>query len=81
MNYIMRSGCLSKEQSSEVMAKIKSTLTGPVKKILLSDAEYHTDIRRLNPPPERSGDVRFREYIFADQKDTRMTGRPEQRYF
>lgn len=51
MNYIMRSGCLSKEQSSEVMAKIKSTLTGPVKKILLSDAEYHTDIRRLNPPP------------------------------
>ena len=76
MNYIMRSGCLSKEQSSEVMAKIKSTITGPVKKILLSDAEYHTDIRRLNPPPKRSGDVRFREYIFADQKDTRMTGRP-----
>lgn len=76
MNYIMRSGCLSKEQSCEVMAKIKSTITGPVKKILLSDAEYHTDIRRLNPPPERSGDVRFREYIFADQKDTWMTGRP-----
>lgn len=76
MNYIMKSGYLSREQSSEVMARIKSTLTGSVKIITISEAEYHTDIRRLNPLPERSGDVRFREYIFADHSNTRMLGRP-----
>ena len=45
MNYIMKSGCLSGEQSGEIIAKIKSTLTGPVKKIARSESEYYTDIR------------------------------------
>ena len=75
MNYIMKSGCLSREQSGEVLAKIKNTVTGSVRKITLPDSAYHTEIRSLNPP-ERSSDMRFREYILADRGRTRMTGRP-----
>lgn len=75
MNYIMKSGCLSREQSGEVLAKIKNTVTGSVRKIALPDSAYHTEIRSLNPP-ERSSDMRFREYILADRGKTRMTGRP-----
>lgn len=76
MNYIMKSGCLSGEQSGEIIAKIKSTLTGPVKKIARAESEYYTDIRRLRPPRERSGDLRFREYVFGEQSSIKMIGRP-----
>lgn len=67
---------MTNEQSGEILAKIKSTLTGPLKKITLSDSEYHTDIRRLNSLRECSSDVRFREYIFADHCNIKMIGKP-----
>ena len=78
MDYIMKSGCLCNARSGESLAKIVSTFSGPLKRILLSetDIEYHADIRKLDAPAERSSDVRFREYFLGDQRNTAMTGRP-----
>ena len=78
MNYIMKSSCLCSEQYGETLAKIKSTFSGPLKLIRLSETntEYHTDIRTLDAPAQRSGDVRFREYFFGNQENTMMTGQP-----
>lgn len=78
MNYIMKSSCLYSEQYGETLAKIKSTFSGPLKRILLSETntEYHTDIRKLDAPAQRSGDVRFREYFFGNPGNTMMTGQP-----
>lgn len=78
MNYIMKSGCLCNEQSGETLAKNNSTFSGPLKRILLSETntEYHTDIRKLDAPAQRSGDVRFREYFFGNPGNTMMTGQP-----
>lgn len=77
MNYIMQSGILTEEDSGVIRARIKSTLAGPVRKITLSNREYHTDIRHLEAPAGRSTDVRFREYILASRFDTGiLIGRP-----
>lgn len=77
MNYVMKSGCLSQESSGEIMARIKGTFSGPIKKITLSNTEYHTDIRHLEAPVGRVSDVRFREYVLVNQCGTGiMTGKP-----
>ncbi len=77
MNYIMKSGCLTQEPSGAILARIKGTFSGPSKRITLSNAEYHTDIRHLEALAGRSSDVRFREYVLVNQCGTGiMIGKP-----
>ena len=71
MRYTVKSGVLYEEQSCQTLAKIKSSLTGPVKKIFRNSDEpvLKTDIRHLNTEKYDSGDVRCREYILINRED------------
>lgn len=65
MKYTMKAGVLYLEDKP--LARIKSALTGPEKRILSAKGELlaRSDILRLETPPERRGDVRFCRYTLT----------------
>lgn len=65
MKYMMKAGVLY--QQDRVAARIKSSLSGPSKKVLSADGRLllQTDICSIDAPLERQGDVRFRTYTMT----------------
>lgn len=77
MKYIMKSGVLYLQ--GKVMARIKSSVSSPAKKILSADGclLLQVNICNMGTPPNRQGDVRFREYIMdAGQETPLATAKP-----
>lgn len=77
MKYIMKAGVLY--QKDRVTVRIKSSLASPAKKVLSAEGHLllQTDICNMEVPPDRQGDVRFREYIMtAGQEKPLATAKP-----
>lgn len=77
MQYTMRLGALS--ENGAQFAQIKNTFSGPRKTISLPDGstQYQTDITLLDPPAEKSGDVRYRVYTLKNSSgDVLMEAHP-----
>ena len=74
MRYTLNAGTLYSEPSSGPLAKIKSSLLGPVKKIYLQDDEpvLKSDICNLKDTDKPQGDVRNRLYILIDRENHRV---------
>lgn len=74
MKYLMNSGVLSLESSSTLLAKIKSSLVGPTKKIYLPGnlPVLNISIHNLDAPERPRGDVRNRLYIMTDRELNRI---------
>lgn len=79
MRYTMKAGALYRDDSKEVLVKMKSALNGPEKRIY-RDGEgmtMKTGIRYPDSQKEYSGDIRNKEYIMTDGGDTVIAvGRP-----
>jgi len=67
MKYTMKAGVLY--QDEKILVRLKSSFNGPEKNVILADGTLilRTDIRDLDVPAEKSGDVRFRRYIIFDE--------------
>ena len=67
MRYTIQSGILTAEASQEVLAKIKSTVIGPVKKIYTNGNEpvLKTDICPCGARSGCTGDVRSKAYVMV----------------
>ena len=65
MNYSMKAGVLYGQDGGRPLARIKGVLCGPEKQILSPGGTLllRTDIRRLDAPPGREGELRYREYV------------------
>lgn len=63
----MKAGVLYKD--GEVLARLKGSLSGPVKNIFLANGTgiFQTNIRNLDAPDHHTGDVRFRRYVLYDK--------------
>lgn len=70
MKYIMRAGALYNQ--NDMLAQIKGVLVGPEKRIFSADGTLllQTNIRNLNDPMSKSGNVRFRQYVLTDIEGT-----------
>ena len=70
MQYTIKSGVLYNEAQT-ALAKIKSALLGPQRKIfsITNETLLTADIRYLDESKASSGDVRNREYILTDTKN------------
>ena len=70
MQYTIKSGVLYNETQT-ALAKIKSALLGPQRKIfsITNETLLTADIRYLDESKASSGDVRNREYILTDTKN------------
>lgn len=68
MRYTLKSGILYLEPAHEALAKIKSALTGPVKRILRKDDALvlKADVRCPDASRQYSGDARDREYVLLN---------------
>ena len=68
MKYIMLAGTLYDKQKDKVFVHIKGKFIGPEKKILSVDGRLllKSDIRRTNMPDNKSGDIRYTEYILQN---------------
>lgn len=78
MKYTMKAGTLY--AGGQITAKIKGALIGTEKQILSPEGQLllRTKIHDLEAPPERQGDVRFREYVMVGAKnDPLAIGRPD----
>lgn len=64
MQYTIKAGVLYKNESQRALARIKSALIGPQRKILSVAGELllTADVRYLDESKASSGDVRNREY-------------------
>ena len=71
MKYTIKAGVLYKNESQLALARIKSALLGPQRKILSIAGELllTADVRYLDESKASSGDVRNREYILTDTKN------------
>lgn len=71
MKYTIKAGVLYTNESQLALARIKSALLGPQRKILSIAGELllTADIRYLDESKASSGDVRNREYILADNSN------------
>lgn len=67
MKYIMEAGILYADK--KMLARLKGVFNSPEKSIFLADGTLalRTSIRSLKIPPEKKGDVRFRNYIMFDK--------------
>lgn len=74
MRYTIQSGILTAEASQEVLAKIKSTVIGPVKKIYINGDELalKTDICPCDVCSVFTGDVRSKEYVMVSGSGERI---------
>lgn len=80
MKYLMKSGILYDEEFQQVLAKVKNTLTGPVKKIYQNAGEpsLSTDIYYADTKKEHIGDVRYKSYVLINRKNQIIaTAQPE----
>jgi len=70
MQYMMKSGNLYKDKDMTILAKTKSVLVGPIKKIYNSAGNLilEVNIRYLDEAKAHTGDVRNREYTLTDYK-------------
>ena len=70
MRYIMKSGSLSRENSQEILARIKSSLIGMSKQIYGSNGQLllEANSRFSDPAVPHTGDIREREYVLTDSK-------------
>lgn len=68
MQYTIKAGVLYKHEPQRALARIKSTLIGPQRKIFSIAGELLStaDVRYLDESKASSGDVRNREYILTD---------------
>ena len=68
MQYTIKAGTLYKNESQLALARIKSALIGPQRKIFSIAGELLSmaDVRYLDESKASSGDVRNREYILTD---------------
>lgn len=68
MQYTIKAGVLYKHEPQRALARIKSALIGPQRKILSIAGELllTADVRYLDESKASSGDVRNREYILTD---------------
>ena len=68
MRYIMKAGILYNDDALAVLARVKSSLVGPLKKIDDNKGQLllEADIRCLDQIKSSSGDVRNREYVLID---------------
>ena len=68
MKYMMKAGILYENESQLALARIKSALLGPQRKILSIAGELllPADARYLDESKASSGDVRNREYILTN---------------
>ena len=68
MQYTIKAGVLYKYESQCALARIKSALIGPQRKIFSIAGELLStaDVRYLDESKASSGDVRNREYILTD---------------
>lgn len=67
MNYTMKAGALY--QGEKMLARLKGSFSGPEKNIFLGDGTriLRTNIRHLDVPAKKTGDVRFKRYIILDE--------------
>lgn len=74
MRYTIQSGILTAETSQEVLATIKSSVIGPVKKIYKNSDEpvAKTDICPCDPCGGYTGDVRGKEYVMVSGNGERI---------
>lgn len=80
MRYMIKSGILSDLDNEKKQAQITNIWGGAKKNIILyaSDFRYQTDIEKLDTPPERMGDVRYRMYTLKNCDSTiLMEARPD----
>ena len=70
MKYTIKAGVLYKNESQLALARIKSALLGPQRKIfsITNETLLTADIRYLDESKASSGDVRNREYILTGSK-------------
>ena len=68
MKYTIKAGVLYKNESQLALARIKSALIGPQRKIFSIAGELLStaDVRYLDESKASSGDVRNREYILTN---------------
>ncbi len=68
MRYMMKAGILTAPENEKKLAQIKSAFLGAKKTISLADSgtQYQTDIHRMDAPPEKCGDVRYRIYTLRN---------------
>ena len=71
MKYTIKAGVLYKNESQLALARIKSVLLGPQRKILSIAGELllTADVRYLDESKASSGDVRNREYLLTDNEN------------
>lgn len=71
MEYTMKAGCLYPATSKNMLARIKSAIVGPVKKIYCDNdvPTLTADICNIDTGKEHLGDVRNREYLLIDNDD------------
>ena len=71
MKYMMKAGILYENESQLALARIKSALLGPQRKILSIAGELllTADVRYLDEAKASSGDVRNRGYILTDNEN------------
>lgn len=71
MKYTIKAGVLYKNESQLALARIKSALLGPQRKILSIAGELllTADARYLDESKASSGDVRNREYLLTDNEN------------
>ena len=75
MKYTIKAGVLYKNESQLALARIKSALLGPQRKILSIAGELllTADVRYLDESKASSGDVRNWEYLLTDN-DNQLVG-------
>jgi len=63
----MKAGALY--QGEKMLVRLRGSFNGPEKNIFLADGTLllRTDIRDLDAPAKKTGDVRFRQYIILDE--------------
>ena len=80
MRYTLKAGMLYKEDRKEPLIRMTGVFSGPEKSIYLPGEEgiLRTDIRRIQAPPGRRSDVRFREYVILAQDGRKIaSGKPD----
>lgn len=69
MKYTMKSGMLCAVGTNQMLARLKGCFLGSEKKIFTAGNQptLSTAIREMPAPAERTGDVRYREYVIFNE--------------
>ena len=83
MQYTIKAGILYKNEPQRALARIKSALIGPKRKVFSIAGELLStaDVRYFDESKASSGDVRNREYILTDNGNQLIcSARPGYKY-